>query len=250
MKIQKLAIALAVSAFAAPSFAATPDIAALVKTFVSVPAPGVGNYTNIAVNDAAAVQKSSVTIGQTSLDAAVITALGAANITQTPIALSIGSLGTNALSEINTNGIGSVNSGNVESVLTKLTPTVTSSGTNGGNTTINLDKSVNGNTATVGGISSVVGDKTDKTDVTINNGSASFVAGALVSVTSGVQTNLVTAVPSSLAGTNLTNLSYNVTGIDAGVSVSGVGSVAANNIKVSTNAIGAVNSGSIKVTGF
>jgi len=252
MKMQKIALALAVSAVAAPSFAATADISTLITKFVSAPAAGVGNYTNIAVSDVA-TQKSNVTIGQTSLADAQLTAiLGATgtNFTQTPIALSIGSLGTNPLSEINTNGIGTVNQGNVETVLTKLTPTVTSSGTNGGTTTVKLDNSVKGNVAAVGGISSTVGDKTNTVDVNTNNGSVNFTAGVLTSVTSGVQSNLVTAVPSSLAGTSLTNLSYNLSAIDSSLAVTGVGSVAVNNLKVSTNAIGAVNSGSIKVTGF
>jgi len=252
MKMQKIAIALAVSAVAAPSFAATADISTLITKFVSAPAAGVGNYTNIAVSDVL-TQNSAVKITQTSLTDAQLSSLLAAsntNFTQTPIALSIGSLGTNALSEINTNGIGTVNQGNVESVLTKLTPTVTSSGTNGGATTVNLDNSVKGNVATVGGISSTVGDKTNTVDVTTNNGTVNFSNGALTSITSGVQSNLVTAVPSSLAGTSLTNLSYNLSAIDSSLTVAGVGSVAVNNLKVSTNAIGAVNSGSIKVTGF
>jgi len=255
MKMQKIAIALAVSAFAAPSFAATGDIATLIQRFVTTPTAGVGNYTNIAVNDVApgTIQNSSVKITQASLTDTQLNALAAAtnvNINQTPIGLSVGSLGTNALSEINTNGIGSVNQGSVESVLTKLAPVVTTNGTNGGTTTIKLDNSVKGNVAAVGGISSTVGDKTNTVDVTTNNGSVNFAAGALTSFTAGTAVNTVTGVPSSLAGTSLTNLSYNVTQIDSSVAITGVASVAANNLKVSTNAIGALNAGNITVKGF
>lgn len=241
MKLQKLALVIAVSA-ASPAFAAVADIATLVGKFVATPTPAVGNYTNIAVNEAAL--NSAVVIGQ---DTFANFPGGGTIANQTPIALSVGSLGTNPLSEINTNGLGAGNTGNVEAAFKVLTPLVT--GTNGGVSSFNSDQSVAGNTATVGGISSTIGNQTKKLDASTSNGSLNFnsVTGALT-VTAG--TTATVATPSSLAGTSLTNLAYNVAAVNTNVGISGVGSVAVNNLKIGTNVTGAVNTGAIKVTGI